>query len=133
MARQQIETNSRTANMPVEQREQAIAQSVKFTPYFVYGAAVLGTPISILIVGSVLMVFFNTIFGAGVPFRKAFAVTAYAFLPGLVVVALAILVMYLKSPEDFDLQNPLAFNLGAFLSAGQRQVVEGAARLVRPV
>jgi hypothetical protein len=117
MARQQIESNSRTANLPVEQREQAIARSAQFTPYFVYGAAVLGSPVSILITAVILMAAMNTLFGAGVVFRKAFAVTAYAMLPGLLMAILAIVVMFLKSPEDFDLQNPLAFNLGAFVSA----------------
>ena len=44
-----------------------------------------------------------------------FGITAYAMLPGLISSILAIIVIFIKNPEDFNLQNPLAFNLGAFL------------------
>jgi hypothetical protein len=34
----------------------------------------------------------------------------------MIYTALALVVLYLKNPEDYDLQNPLMFNVGAFLS-----------------
>ena len=43
-------------------------------------------------------------------------IVGYGFLPTLVSSLLALLVMYLKPPEDFNIQNPLAFNAGAFMS-----------------
>jgi len=39
----------------------------------------------------------------------------YSVVTGLVFIVLAIAVMFLKNPDDFDIQNPLAFNLGALL------------------
>jgi hypothetical protein len=36
-------------------------------------------------------------------------------LTGVIAGILAIVVMFLKNPDDFNLLNPLAFNLGAFL------------------
>jgi len=117
MLRQQIESSPRTQNMAPEQREQLIQQQVKFVPIFGYIMAVVGTPIFAIIVAAVLMFVFNTIFGADIPFKRALAITAYAWLTGLVAMVLSIVVMYIKSPEDFDIQNPLAFNLGAFLGS----------------
>lgn len=48
--------------------------------------------------------------------KPAFAVACYAFLPSVISSVLAIAVMFLKDPADFDLQNPLATNVGAFLN-----------------
>ena len=36
-------------------------------------------------------------------------------LPRVISGILAIVVMFIKNPDDFNLQNPLAFNLGAFM------------------
>jgi hypothetical protein len=44
-----------------------------------------------------------------------FAISAYAMLPGFISSILAIVVMFIKNPDEFNLQNPLAFNLGAFM------------------
>jgi hypothetical protein len=51
--------------------------------------------------------------GAPLQFKQMFAISAYAMLPGLLFTILAIVVMFLKNPEDFNLQNPLFFNIGA--------------------
>jgi hypothetical protein len=117
MLRQQIESSPRTQNMTPEQREAIIQQQVKFVPIFGYIMAVVGTPVFMIIVAAVLMFIFNLIFGAEIPFKRALAAVAYAWMTGLVAIILSIIVMYIKSPEDFDIQNPLAFNLGAFLAS----------------
>src|SRR4029079_18400350 len=44
------------------------------------------------------------------------AMVAYSFLPMLVQTALSMVVLFLKDPEEFNLQNPLMFNIGAYLS-----------------
>jgi hypothetical protein len=44
-----------------------------------------------------------------------FALTNYGLLPQAVGVLLAIVVLFLKDPAEFDLQNPVASNLAAFL------------------
>ena len=36
-------------------------------------------------------------------------------MPGVIFTALAIAVMFMKPPDDFNLQNPLVFNPGAFM------------------
>jgi hypothetical protein len=52
---------------------------------------------------------------AGVRFKQVFAIVCYAGLPLVLKHALAIVVMFLKSPDDFNLLNPLAFNPAAFM------------------
>jgi hypothetical protein len=44
-----------------------------------------------------------------------FAIIWYASLPGVIMALLAIAVMFMKAPDDFNLQNPLVFNPGAFM------------------
>ena len=77
---------------------------------------VVGVALGALVIAVVLMGLMNWLGGAGVSFRQAFSVTSYAFLPSAISSILALVVMLLKNPEDFDLQNPLPANLGAFLS-----------------
>src|SRR5205085_7020709 len=48
--------------------------------------------------------------------KRMMGIVGYSFLPTLVSSLLALLVMYLKAPEDFNIQNPLAFNAGAFIA-----------------
>lgn len=115
MLRKQFETNAQIQNLPPEQRDQAMERAMKFTPVMSYIGPVLGIPIVWLIVAGLMMLVMNSVMGAQVSFLQSLAINAYSNLVGLISAALAIIVMYIKSPEDFDLQNPLAFNAGAFV------------------
>jgi hypothetical protein len=44
-----------------------------------------------------------------------FAVVCFAGLPMVIKFLLSIVVVFLKNPDDFNLQNPLAFNIAAFM------------------
>jgi len=112
--RQAMETNSRMQQMDAQQRENAIQMQIKFAPM---GAYVVG-PIAIVVIalataGVLLLV--CKMMGAALGFKQMFGISAYAMLPGLISSILTIIVIFIKNPEDFNLQNPLAFNLGAFL------------------
>ncbi len=113
--RQTIESNPRTENLPVAQREAIIRQQVRLASTFGYVGAVVGPPVYALVIAGVLLFLFNLILGAHLAFRQVFGITCYASLTGVVGTALAILMMFLKQPEDFDLRNPTAFNIGAYL------------------
>ena len=52
---------------------------------------------------------------AGLKFKQVFAIISWASLVQVIKWLLAIVVVFLKNPNDFDLTNPLAFNLGAFM------------------
>jgi hypothetical protein len=87
---------------------------IKFAPIgaYVVGPIVI-VVIALAIAGVLLLV--CKMMGASLGFKQMFAIASYAMLPGLISSILTIIVIFIKNPEDFNLQNPLAFNLGAFL------------------
>ncbi len=112
----QAQTNPQMAQMSPEQRERAISLSTTIAKYGGLGGSLVGVTISTLLIAAIMLGSLNLLGGAGLKFREAFSVTSYSFLPSAISSVLALVVMLLKNPEDFDLQNPLPTNLGAFLS-----------------
>jgi len=72
--------------------------------------------LSVFIIAVILMFLFDTMMSAGVGLKRMMAIVAYAFLPMMIYTALSMVVLYLKDPDEFNLQNPLMFNVGAYLS-----------------
>jgi hypothetical protein len=114
MIRHQVETSKQSQQQTPEQREQGIQVGLKIAPIFGYAASVVGVPLVYLISAAVLLAMVK-IMSSPTRFSQVFAVICYSGITGLVFIALAVAVMFLKNPDDFDLQNPLAFNLGALL------------------
>jgi len=114
IVRHSMEASTRTQQMTPEQREQAVSMSLKIAPILAYGAVVF-VPIVYLIISGVLLGVASGIFSAGVRFKQVFAVVCYASLTGIVSAILTIVVLFLKNPDEFNPQNPLAFNPGAFM------------------
>ncbi len=112
-----IENNSNTQNLTTQQREQLIQRAAGLYKYLGYGASAVGTLFYIFIVAVLFMFLFDTIMGAGIGLKRMMAIVAYGFLPLLIQTALSMVVLFLKDPEDFNLQNPLMFNVGAYLSS----------------
>jgi hypothetical protein len=112
----QAETNPQLAALSAEQREQALGTSMVIAKYAGSVGAVAGTLILCLVVAAVMLGLMNWLGGAGINFKQSFSITSYSMLPGVISTLLAMVVMALKNPADFDLQNPLPANLGAFLS-----------------
>lgn len=113
--RHAFETNARVAQLPPEQREKALELQLKVAPVGAIAGALFVPPIYGLIASAVLLFIFNAMMSAQLRFKQVFSVMCYAGLPTLVSAALGIAVMFLKNPEEFNLQNPLAFNPAAFL------------------
>lgn len=114
MIRHQMETSKQAQQQTPEQREQAIQMGAKFAPVVGYAIAIFGVPLAYLISAAVLLAMVK-IMSAPTRFNQVWAVMCYSGVPGIVFVALTIVVMFLKNPDDFDLQNPLAFNAGALM------------------
>jgi hypothetical protein len=108
------ETNTKMQQMEPQARETAIQMQSKFAPIGGYVFSVLGPPLMALIVGGVIVLMCK-LGGAALKFKQTFAITAWAMLPRVIAGILSIVVMFIKNPEDFNLQNPLAFNFGAFM------------------
>jgi hypothetical protein len=119
-ARQQMEkqfqTNPQMAQMNDEQREQGIRFGMAIAKYMMYFGGVLGIAFSVLLTAAIMLGLMNWLGGAGLKFKQAFSVTSYSFVPTAISTVLTMVVMFLKNPEDFDMQHPLPANLGAFLS-----------------
>lgn len=118
---QQFAKSPRTADMPPEQRARALQQSATVAKYIGYGGAVLGSFIAVALVGGVYLLAFNTIGGAGTNYNTSLAIVAHAYMPNFIGGILAFVILFLKDPADFDLQNPLGSNVGAFLPDGAPQ------------
>jgi hypothetical protein len=106
-----------------EQREQQLAISNKFTRYFSYGS-----PITILIVAAIVAAVFLATFnfgmGAEIKFGTALAVVLWAWVPGILKSLLGAISLFAGSdPEAFNIRNPVATNLGFFLSRTDHPVL----------
>ena len=92
-------------------------QAVKFAGVSGFVGPAVAVPVVMVITAGVLMLMMNSVMGGQTTYKQSLAVVAYASLTGLVSGVLSIIVLYIKSPDDFDIRNPLAFNGGAFVSA----------------
>ena len=114
--RQQIESSARLQQqLSPEQRERIIEQQTRAASKFGLLGASVGVAASTLLVAVVLLGVFNLLAGTSLKFRQSFSITCYSFLPTGLSTILALVVMFLKDPAEFDLQNPLVLNVGAFL------------------
>lgn len=116
LVRQSIEQSSRGQAMTPAQMNQAVAVGARIAQISTYGGGMVGILFTVFVVSVVMMFLFDNILGADIGLKRMMGIVAYACLPTMVASALTVLVMFLKNPEDFDLRNPLAFNLGAFVS-----------------
>src|SRR5262249_33656195 len=122
--RQQIESSSRAQQATPEQREQMIQLYTRMGPIFAFGGAIIGTPITFLIVAGILLGMAKGIMAAPITFKQAFAVGAYGWMPHVSARVLSMVVVPLRNPDDSRLENPLVFNPGAFMDpAGANKFV----------
>ena len=115
MMRHQLEASSRSAQLSPEQKEAQLQMMTKFAPVGGYAAILIGVPVGTLIWAAILLLIVKTMMGAPVRLKQIYAVICYGAMPGVIFTALAIAVMFMKPPDDFNMQNPLMFNPGAFM------------------
>jgi hypothetical protein len=115
LVRQKIETSSRAQQIPPEQKEQVIATQARIANMVAYAGAVVATPITYLLIAAIFTALVAGIMSVPVRFKQVLAVVAFASLPNILSMLLTYIVMFLKNPADFDLQNPLMFNVGAWM------------------
>jgi hypothetical protein len=113
IVRQQIENSPRAAQLPAEQREQQIAVGARMAPIFGF-ATVIFIPLGYVITAGILLAM-TAMMSGGLKFKQVFSVVCHSGLPGVIFALLGMAVMFLKKPEDFNINNPLMFNAGAFL------------------
>lgn len=111
--RAQFEQSPRMREMPVEQREQAVQQALRTVPIFAYGAGLLGMVILALVVSGAMLFIFNVLVGSELDFRRVLSVVSWSMMPYAIASVLGFVIVGLKQPEDVDVQNLVASNLGA--------------------
>lgn len=114
----QIQKNPKAAEkmekVPADQRDKIMKVQVNITKGISYGIPVMLLVIAAVIAG-VLLGMFNFGFGAKLRFAELMAVTFYSWLVGIVQTLLMLIVMFVVQPEQFDIQNAVATNLGYFV------------------
>jgi hypothetical protein len=111
-----IERLPNSQTMTAQQREQTITNLARVYKYLGYGGSAVGTLFYVFIVAVLLMFIFDTMMSASIGLKRMMGIVAYGFLPMVLQTILSIVVLLLKDPEEFNLQNPLMFNVGAYLS-----------------
>lgn len=114
----------RLENLTPEQRAQGLAIQATFTKVGFYAAPVL-TLLGGLIIAAILMVVYNFVLGAEVPFQRAMAVVFYAGLPGILGTILLIISFLASSdPNTIDLtRNPMPTNPAFFMDPEGNKVL----------
>ena len=116
VVRKAIESNPRALErIPADRREEVIQQQAKISAIIGSVFAVVGTALAGVILAGFYLFVFNVLAGADVRFGQSFGIVCYALLPRGLLALLAMVLMYIKEPADFDIQHPAATNLGVFL------------------
>ncbi len=113
-AQQQMANNPQITQLPPDQRAQREETAMKFATIIAYCIPIF-VPLSYLVMTLVLWAIVSGILSAPVRFGQVFAVVTYAQLPSLIMSILIVIVLQLKNVADFNVQNPLMFNPGAFM------------------
>jgi len=128
MIQKGFEASKRAQEMPAEQRQQAMESQRKMMPFFVRVMPPVASILGLLIIAGALLFTFRFLLDSELSYKSVLNITCYGSLPpALVGLVATTAVMYLKPPEDFDTQNPAAFNLGAFLPDGTAKWLQSVA------
>jgi hypothetical protein len=106
--------------LPPDQRAAQMETIVKFNRVIAYGYPVFSLIFAAIMAG-VLLATFKFGLGASLAFKQSFAISMYAFLPGLVKVLISMLIIAIGGGEGFTFQNPVASNLGALVDPSTSQ------------
>jgi hypothetical protein len=102
--------------MPPEKRQSAVERQAKGLRVGTLYLSWLNVLIAGLVVAGLLMATFNFGFGAEIKYREALSATFYAYLPRILLAILGMITLFAGvNPDGFDLENPVATNLAAFL------------------
>ena len=114
--RKAAESSSQMQSMTKEQRESMLATQIKFAGIFGYIGPLIFIPCAAAIIAAILMFVFNSLFGGQVKFKQSFGIVAWSWVPGLLGSIVGIILLFVKNPEDIDINNPIPFNVGYYLS-----------------
>ena len=97
-----MDNNPQMQQLAPDVRQRVFERQLQMVPVFSYVGGVLFVPLAFLIGGGLILGIVKGLLGVPMRFGQMFA-------------GLSIVVMFLKKPEDFDIQNSFASNPGAFM------------------
>lgn len=114
--------------LPPDQREAALQRGATQAKVMRYVRGGGGSLLLILILGGIYLAAFNLVGGAGLNYKTACTIVAYAHIPTGLRELIAVPVVFMKEAGTIDPENFLASNLAAFLPSGAKlwQVALGA-------
>jgi len=104
--------SARLEQLPPDQRANQMELSAKITRVVAYIYPLLSLVI-VAVMAAVLLGTFKLGLGADVTFWQCYAISMYAFLPGIIKALLVMLTVQISGGENFTFQSQLASNLGA--------------------
>ena len=116
LVEKKLAESPRTADMPADQKAEALERGAKFAPIVAYVSTVVAVPIAALLVAAVLMGVFNLVAGARVNFLQSLGIVTYAWTPGIIGAIIGLILLFVKAPDTINIENLVADNVGAFLS-----------------
>ncbi len=120
----------RIQNMQPDDREKVMQRVENQTRITSYAFPAINL-ILLLIVAGVLLATFKFAANAKVSFKIAFAIVIYATLPGALKYLIAMLTLFAGvSPDTFNIQNPVATNLGIFFNPSDNPLLYSAGSMV---
>ena len=117
IVRNQIEASSAAQQLTPEQITQRAEAGAKIAPIIGYAAPVIVAPLYCLLAAAIFTGLVSGVLSAPVKFKQVFAVVAFGGMPNVLVAILAGITVFIKNPDAIDPQNPLIFNVGAFMDA----------------
>jgi len=116
LVEKKIAESSRTADMPADQKAEAVERGAKFAPIVAYISTVVAVPVAALLVAAVLMGVFNLVAGARVSFLQSLGIVTYSWTPAIIGAIIGLILLFVKAPDTINIENLVADNVGAFLS-----------------
>ena len=111
----QMSKNSRTEQMPQEQKDRIMESQVKYGPKIAFAFGLIITAFLMLFLTLIYWGAFNLFTGAGLDFKTSFGIVTHACVPWIISSILAIIILLIKRSGDVDPEHFLASNLAAFL------------------
>ncbi len=107
----------RIQQLPEDRQERTMNMVEKQTMYGSYAFPVIDL-VMLLIIAGILLATFKVAADANVSYKVALAIVMYASLPGILKFLLATVTLFMGiAPDSFNLQNPIATNLGVLFTA----------------
>lgn len=115
---------ARLDSLSPDQRDKQLGMQAKGTMWFSWFSPLL-ILIWFVILAALWLAVYNFGLGAKVTFGRSLAIVMYAAIPNAIKSVLAIVFVFILNPETYNMQQPVASNLGALIDPMQHRFLFG--------